>query len=694
MGKTLKQNSSNSTLLLIAFYEPWCQHSQNMIEKLEAATQIIQKNHDNYKDDELGLLLSSLSPPLFGKMDTSNFHNDDLIQFFALLDKDGMIMNLDLDVDFNLPLLKFVYIEQFNYDEDISHREQNNDKEEENHTNNYDEMIERIIIDFIGSSNTTKDIVDTVMHYWYRLVASNHLRKKLNNINDDDKDWGELDNHKRDEKVQKPKPNILTFANIESLVSFVRTHQEYLFQEAQQELTSASSREESYIRYLLEAYDDDGKVENDPFYGFVQCVNQQNYQDQNATSTLAHEFEELAQTYIYRRDVAFFVVTSKNCDWIKYSSSDQQFDGGDYAIRVIKFHFSSFIKQEDGTDWTFGNFYPNDNDSTKQQLSLTQFAIIETTPSILWYDRLSSASIAFPIYREIHLVLFIDMHTVRSKDGTFLYSSVASQQSKDAISYLQKAAKHHHQIRPNVDVVFLTVPSTETQILTSFGIDIWSEMDEACRKDNLKDCFPNHIPSLPMAMITSKRRYYLHSDKLTKFESDGGTIEIFLSDYFEGKLHYHLKSEPTPVQRILPTGVQVLTGDTFDDLVMQENKKHSLVLFYSPYCGHCKRFKVVWNELAKVLRQFHWEEMVDVNIFDVTKNEVYHETVHINETPVVYLFPKGNKQLAVEMMMKEEYGNKVSTIGEIDDVYHILDWMVECDVFDHDELYRQIQRLD
>ena len=193
-------------------------------------------------------------------------------------------------------------------------------------------------------------------------------------------------------------------------------------------------------------------------------------------------------------------------------------------------------------------------------------------------------------------------------------------------------------------------------------------------------------------MITSRKesnttmmRYYLPSDQLLRDNDGGNAIDDFLSSYLGGKLVSQFKSEPTPSQRMLSSGIQLLTADTFDELVMSEKKKHSLVLFYAPHCGHCKRLNVIWRELAGLIREFQWDSLVDVMIMDVTKNDVIHKMIDVRYLPSIYYFPRDNKDFPGEMILEgdDEDGNN---IGKISDPYSILDWMIENNDFDVHEL--------
>lgn len=45
-----------------------------------------------------------------------------------------------------------------------------------------------------------------------------------------------------------------------------------------------------------------------------------------------------------------------------------------------------------------------------------------------------------------------------------------------------------------------------------------------------------------------------------------------------------------------------LTNANFDDLVLSKQNGPWFVMFFAPWCGHCKRAAPAWFELSKVLQ--------------------------------------------------------------------------------------------
>lgn len=75
-------------------------------------------------------------------------------------------------------------------------------------------------------------------------------------------------------------------------------------------------------------------------------------------------------------------------------------------------------------------------------------------------------------------------------------------------------------------------------------------------------------------------------------------LEKFVKDLVDNKLEPYLKSEPVPEKNDEP--VKVAVAKNFDEVVTN-NGKDTLIEFYAPWCGHCKKLAPTFDELgAKV----------------------------------------------------------------------------------------------
>eukprot|EP00003_Mantamonas_plastica_P000209 TRINITY_DN101_c0_g1_i2.p1 TRINITY_DN101_c0_g1~~TRINITY_DN101_c0_g1_i2.p1 ORF type:complete len:375 (+),score=141.23 TRINITY_DN101_c0_g1_i2:40-1164(+) len=89
-----------------------------------------------------------------------------------------------------------------------------------------------------------------------------------------------------------------------------------------------------------------------------------------------------------------------------------------------------------------------------------------------------------------------------------------------------------------------------------------------------------------------------------------------------------------------PTAVNVLTPDTFDDVVMDASKD-VLVEFYAPWCGHCKALAPKYEKVAKA---YAGEPNVEVCNIDCDAHGDVCQKFGVSGYPTIKFFPKNNKE--------------------------------------------------
>ena len=77
------------------------------------------------------------------------------------------------------------------------------------------------------------------------------------------------------------------------------------------------------------------------------------------------------------------------------------------------------------------------------------------------------------------------------------------------------------------------------------------------------------------------------------------------------------------------------------DKYILNNENDVLLMSTAPWCGHCKEFKPVFNETAKILKNAN----IPFNIFwfDSTKNDLPSYVPSHSSYPTLYFYPKNNK---------------------------------------------------
>ena len=154
----------------------------------------------------------------------------------------------------------------------------------------------------------------------------------------------------------------------------------------------------------------------------------------------------------------------------------------------------------------------------------------------------------------------------------------------------------------------------------------------------------------------------------------GGPFSEFLDSYFEGRLSPSLKSEVVSEENLtLPSGVQIVTQNSFHEKVLNSDQKHAIVYFYTPTCGHCKRFDTIWHNLARLVMKMNWNQEIDVFKVDVSKNDL-HLNIDIVSLPAVYFFHRKKKDLLQEVVLG---GSDGLELGGISDPVVILKWVMK-----------------
>lgn len=117
------------------------------------------------------------------------------------------------------------------------------------------------------------------------------------------------------------------------------------------------------------------------------------------------------------------------------------------------------------------------------------------------------------------------------------------------------------------------------------------------------------------------------------------TFEQFVKDLEGGKLEPYIKSEPVPEDNDGP--VTVAVAKNFDEVVTN-NGKDTLIEFYAPWCGHCKKLAPVFDELGEKMK----DEDVSIVKMDATNNDVTG-SYEVRGFPTLYWAAKDSKDSPV-----------------------------------------------
>ena len=139
---------------------------------------------------------------------------------------------------------------------------------------------------------------------------------------------------------------------------------------------------------------------------------------------------------------------------------------------------------------------------------------------------------------------------------------------------------------------------------------------------------------LPSVRILDTRR------DIKKYIMEGSIDEKnilnFIDGWEQGKLKLHLKTQEEPKEN--NGDIFVVVGKTFQKEVI-DNDKDVMLVFYAPWCGHCKQLLPNYEEAAKKLKAKN--PKIVLAKMDATENEV--ESVTITGFPTIKFYP-GNKK--------------------------------------------------
>lgn len=187
-----------------------------------------------------------------------------------------------------------------------------------------------------------------------------------------------------------------------------------------------------------------------------------------------------------------------------------------------------------------------------------------------------------------------------------------------------------------LDRVLKTLAPAYRKKIIFVASDIKDELEE-----RLAEYYGITDKDLPQLRITNVVNEEEIKNYVFNKEFNQANIEKFLKDFLDNKLIPTLKSEPIP--KTQDTAVYKVVGKSFNEVVI-ETDKNVLVEFYAPWCGHCKNFEPVYEEIAKEFKN----EGSDIVIakMDATENEV--EGVNIAGFPTIRLYQAGNKPNFIE----------------------------------------------
>ncbi|TBU28011.1 protein disulfide isomerase [Dichomitus squalens] len=122
---------------------------------------------------------------------------------------------------------------------------------------------------------------------------------------------------------------------------------------------------------------------------------------------------------------------------------------------------------------------------------------------------------------------------------------------------------------------------------------------------------------------------------------DGGRELETLADFVSTKSGVKSNIRPPP-----PPAYQILDIHSFDEVALNPEKA-AIVAFTAPWCGHCKRLKPIYEEVAKDFSNEPNCLVINVDA-DAQSNKPLAQKYGVKSYPTIKFFPKGAKDEPID----------------------------------------------
>ena len=139
------------------------------------------------------------------------------------------------------------------------------------------------------------------------------------------------------------------------------------------------------------------------------------------------------------------------------------------------------------------------------------------------------------------------------------------------------------------------------------------------------------LPSIRIIDTRKELKKYIMEKEINE-----ENILEFIAGWEKGILKRHLKTQEEPKENKGP--ILEVVGKTFKRDVL-ENDKDVMIVFYAPWCGHCKKLLPEYEKAANKLKEKNPKVLLAK--MDATENEV--EGIEVTGFPTIKFYP-GNKK--------------------------------------------------
>ncbi|CAG9584263.1 protein disulfide isomerase [Leishmania major strain Friedlin] len=142
----------------------------------------------------------------------------------------------------------------------------------------------------------------------------------------------------------------------------------------------------------------------------------------------------------------------------------------------------------------------------------------------------------------------------------------------------------------------------------------------------------------PAFVVDFERRHHvMGTDTPVTSES----VAAFVEKYVKGETKQTVMSDAIPAKETV-NGLTTVVGQTFAKYT--DGTQNVMLLFYAPWCGHCKKLHPVYDKVAKSFES----ENVIIAKMDATTNDFDREKFEVSGFPTIYFIPAGKPPIVYE----------------------------------------------
>lgn len=155
---------------------------------------------------------------------------------------------------------------------------------------------------------------------------------------------------------------------------------------------------------------------------------------------------------------------------------------------------------------------------------------------------------------------------------------------------------------------------------------------------------------LPLAMVVRLDSGWTKFQAPPKAPYSLAAMKTFLTSYRRGEIAPLLRTEPLPPPTTDVDAVRSVVASNFSRSILEQTNYDSLVLLYTNWCGHCRRFQKNMQKLAEM-----FSAITSVAFFkmDVSRNDVPVPGLRVERVPHVVFFardPEKSPYLAASVL--------------------------------------------